>query len=297
MTPVVGRAGAAAGPAARRQARLRAAGRGAWRERLAGRPLPHHHRGRLDLAAGVLLRHVHPRGDAVDPDPAGARVRLLPRHAGARGAGASASSSSRARTPRARSCERVEAFARRYTDKVTVLDTAELTLPGVSRRDPRAGLAGAAGHGARAGQRAPRGHARPPADDAALLQARRLLGSSRARRSTLMSGKAFLTRHSPGKGPGGRAPARTPLPRPTPSPGMTVAKADIDLRCRAANLTGERRVTGCPAARFVPVSRRAAKMGPCRFAVIYRRLWLPAQGSGEGRCDRRSGNRTAYSST
>ena len=31
-------------------------------------------------------------------------------------------------------CERVEAFAPRYTDKVTVLDTADLALPGVSRR-------------------------------------------------------------------------------------------------------------------------------------------------------------------
>ncbi len=29
-------------------------------------------------------------------------------------------------------CERVESFARRYTDRVTVLDTAELELPGVS---------------------------------------------------------------------------------------------------------------------------------------------------------------------
>src|SRR3712207_8657023 len=30
-------------------------------------------------------------------------------------------------------CERVEAFASRYTDRVTVLDTATLELPGISR--------------------------------------------------------------------------------------------------------------------------------------------------------------------
>ena len=46
-----------------------------------GRGLPHRHRRGIDLAAGVLLRHVHPRGDAVDPDPTGPRVGLLPRDA------------------------------------------------------------------------------------------------------------------------------------------------------------------------------------------------------------------------
>ena len=36
---------------------------------------------------GLLLRDVHPGGDAVDPDPSGARLRLLPRHARAGRAG------------------------------------------------------------------------------------------------------------------------------------------------------------------------------------------------------------------
>ena len=36
-----------------------------------------------DLAGGVLLRHVHPRGHAVDPHPARSRLRLFPRYAGA----------------------------------------------------------------------------------------------------------------------------------------------------------------------------------------------------------------------
>ena len=45
-----------------------------------GRAVPHLHRRGLGLARGLLLRHVHLGGDAVDPHPSGPCRRLLPRH-------------------------------------------------------------------------------------------------------------------------------------------------------------------------------------------------------------------------
>ncbi len=64
----------------RGQGDLRAARRRAG-QALQGRAVPHPHGRRLRVDGGVVLRHLHPRGDAVDPDPSGPRLRLLPRHA------------------------------------------------------------------------------------------------------------------------------------------------------------------------------------------------------------------------
>ena len=57
--------------------------------------------------------------------------------------------------------DRVEAFARSYTDKLTVLDAATPRLPGVSGAPAADHLAGRAGHDAGAPQRASGGQARP----------------------------------------------------------------------------------------------------------------------------------------
>ena len=119
-----------------------------------GRPLPHHHGRGLGLAAGLLLRHVHPGGDAVDPDPAGARGRLLPRHAGAgRTRCQRAAAQGRGRHPAARGPGRgvrVPLQRQARGDRHGQLRAARDLGPG-----PRPDLAGAAGHRARAGERAP----------------------------------------------------------------------------------------------------------------------------------------------
>ena len=68
----------------------------------------------------------------MDPHPAGACLRLLPRHAGAGRAGVSVLllKGEDATRPLV---ERVEKFAPNYTDKVCVLDAADHALPGISR--------------------------------------------------------------------------------------------------------------------------------------------------------------------
>ena len=52
------------------------------RQRHQGHRLPHHHRRRRLLDPSLVLRHLHPRRNAVDQDTAHPRRRLLPRHPG-----------------------------------------------------------------------------------------------------------------------------------------------------------------------------------------------------------------------
>ena len=74
--------------------------------------------------------------------------------------------------------ERVEAFAPGYTDKLAVLDTQEMKLPGHLGPGPRPPVPRPAGLRAGARQRPSRGSAQPPADDPALLQEGGVLGVS-----------------------------------------------------------------------------------------------------------------------